>query len=176
LKATTILLTGLALVLLSAASLQAQTRALDPDERKVLLVVLDQVNEITGDVELSSKLVTAADAQTLLLKHESSTFDGLDGDDYCLIFSRIANKLALLTIGDSLALKDLNRLSLYGIDGLAYLCEGLGKDQKSVLKTIQEDGLRSHEAARLIADGIIRKHHAILEKAKKLKLKSTGID
>ena len=40
------------------------TRALDPDERKVLLVVLDQVNEITGDVELSSKLVTAADAQT----------------------------------------------------------------------------------------------------------------
>ena len=131
--------------------------------------MLDQVNEITGDVELSSKLVTAADAQTLLLKHESSTFDGLDGDDFRLIFSRIANKLALLTIVDSLTLKDLNRLTPYGIDGLAYLCEGLGKDQKWMLKTISEGRLRSHEAARVIAEGILRKHHAILEKAKETK-------
>ena len=168
-KTATMLLTAL-VVLLSAASLQAQTRTVEPDARKLfLLEQIDKVNGITGDAELSSKLVEAAAAQTSLLLVESTDSDGragLDAGALRLIFSRIANNLAQLTVSDRLTLKDLNRLRLYGIDGLAYLCEGTSTEQKSMLKAITGNRVRAHMAAEVIADGIIRKHDAQLEKEK----------
>ena len=131
--------------------------------------MIDQVNGITGDAELSSKLVEAAAAQTSLLRAESADHAGhagLDAGALRLIFSRVANNLALLAIGDHLTLKDLNRLKLYGIDSLAYLCEGTGMEQKAMLKEITGNRVRAHMAADIIAVGIIRKHDALTAKEK----------
>lgn len=111
---------------------------------RTLIDTSERLSDLTGDLQLTRKLLKAAADQ-------AADFGG-----GVVTFNKIADSLGLMAEKGELSSRELQKLYRVGINAKKILAEATGLQEKQIDSLIKQGRIRGDVAARLIAEGIDR--------------------